>query len=175
MREPRPKQLFPTGGKHLYEMLRMDYEPVFIDVFMEDECQRGRAEMEATLTYGRSFDPMLFFWPVEGQHVVAHFERRPAELDRLVKALQRDGAVWITAIYKKDKAYVSFYSPEWNRHDDADIYAYEHWGDSDGFMFRRYGPAAVDALADSGGRSGADRQGTEAVSPHPGGVADGVR
>jgi hypothetical protein len=167
--------LFPTGGKNLYELLRSDYEPVFIDVFAEEECQRSRVDMEGTLTYRRSFDPMLYFWPVEGQHVVAHFERRPAELDRLVKALQRDGAVWITAIYKKDKIPVSFYSPEWNRYDDADCYAYEHWGDSDGFMLRRYGPAAVDPLAVPGRGSGADHSGAGAVPPHPSGLPDGQR
>lgn len=175
MREPRPKQLFPTGGKNLYEMLRMDYEPVFIDVFAEEECQRSRVDMEGTLTYRRSFDPMLYFWPVEEQHVLCHFDRRPAELDRLVKALQRDGALWITAIYRKDRPEVSIWSAEWNKHDDADSYAYEHWGDSDGFMLRRYGPAAVDPMANPGGGSGADRSGAGAVSPDPGGLADGQR
>lgn len=175
MREPRSKQLFPTGGKNLYELLRSDYEPASVDVFVEDECQRGRDKEEATLTYRRNFDPMLYFWPVEGQYVHIHLNARPADLERLSKALLRDGAAVVVAVYPNNKKTPSFYSEEWNTHDDADVYAYEFWGDADGFMQRRYGPAAMDTVAVPGRGSGADREGAEAGPADSGGVPDGQR
>lgn len=175
MREPRPKQLFPTGGKNLYELLRSDHEPVMIDVFPQEECQKGRDTEPDTLVYGRSFDPMLYFWPVEGQHVLVHFNTRPPELERLVKALQRDGAAWVTVAYKKDKKPTSFYSPEWNAHDDADLYAFESFGDADGFIRRRYGPAVMDLVAVPERGGGADRESAEAGPTAPGRIPDGQR
>lgn len=165
VREPRPKQLFPTGGKNLYELLRMDHEPVLIDVFPEDEVQKSRDREPDTLTYNRNFDPMLYFWPVDGQHVVVYFDTfRPPELDRLVQAMQRDGAAWVTAIYRKNKTFARFTSPEWTKADGFDTHVYESWGDADGFMLKRYGPA-VDPVAVSGGRGGPGLAGAEPGAP----------
>lgn len=175
MREPRPKQVFPTGGKNLYELLRSDHEPVFVDVFPENECERGRADDADTLTYNGNFDPMLYFWPVEGQHVVAHFNGRPADLERLVRAMQRDGVAWLTVIYKKDKQFIPLRDPNWTKADGFDVYAYEHWGDSDGFMQRRYGPAAMDTVAIPGRGCGEDRQGAGDGAPNSGGLTDRQR
>lgn len=130
MREPRPKQRFPNGGKDLYELLRMDHEPVMVFVYPSDEVSLERACFPDTLTYEKAFDPMVYFWPVEGQHVVVDFKAKPAadDLKRMVKALQRDGAAWITALWKEKQKL------EW-----------ENWGDAEGFMYKR--GYAVDVVA----------------------------
>lgn len=117
MPSPRPKQRFPNGGKTLHELLRMDYEPHWVDVRATNdvwdvrwnEAPLGRRLRSAEqilhdqeqnpgsvflLTYEPMFDPMLYFWPVKGQHVI-HFRTRPMPADdlrRFVKALLRNEA-----------------------------------------------------------------------------------
>ena len=103
MREPRPRQRFPGGGKNLYELLRMDHEPLFIGVWAQSECLHP--EHSNTLTYEPAFDPMLYFWPVERQHVIVFMLLEPNEEDtkRLVKALVRDGAELVQALWSVDR------------------------------------------------------------------------
>lgn len=97
MREPRPHQRLPEGGKRLYQALRGDFEPVLIDVFLTTEVRRDRLAADNALGFSREFDPMLYFWPVDGQHVVVHlFEEEMDLIERLGKALLRDGALWVT-------------------------------------------------------------------------------
>lgn len=120
MPNPRARQRFPNGGKTLHELLRMDYEPHWIDLraandvwdplkFPDVKRRRVRSAQEILhdqetnpgtvflLTYEPLFDPMLYFWPVMGQHVI-HFRSRPMpaeDLRRLVKALLRDQAQFV--------------------------------------------------------------------------------
>lgn len=131
MREPRPRQRFPAGGKALYELLRRDYEPLFIMAWDASHVfhsrhherprdRRGYTEPEITaqrycdehqaqagtvysLAFELSFDPMLYFWPVERQHVITFLEQPIAEPDvkRLARALKRDGATVITIMWSK--------------------------------------------------------------------------
>jgi len=97
MREPRPQQRMPYGGKRLYQALRRDYEPVLIDVFVSEQAVRGRLFAPNALGFSREFDPMLYFWPVEAQHVVVHlWEESPDLVERLSRALLRDGALWVS-------------------------------------------------------------------------------
>jgi hypothetical protein len=138
VREPRPKQRFPEGGKELYELLRMDHEPVMIWVLAADEAHTRTLLQPDTLLLERAFDPMVYFWPVDGQHVVCDFDDKPepTQAKRLVKALLRDGATWVTLM--------------WRENNELD---WDHYGDPDTFMQRRY---AVDAVALPRGRGGAD-------------------
>lgn len=126
MREPRPKQRFPNGGKDLYELLRMDHEPIMVFVYPSDEVSLDRALFPDTLTYEKAFDPMVYFWPVEGQHVVADFLGKPADVDckRLIKALERDGAAWITVMWRENKKLW------WEQHGDAAEFLRKRYGDS---------------------------------------------
>lgn len=135
MREPRAKQRFPDGGKDLYDLLRMDHEPVLIWVLLDDEAKKRVLLQPDTLTVDRAFDPMLYFWPVDKQHVVCDFDSEPdaTEAKRLVRALIRDGATWITLMWRHNNEL------RWN-----------NFGDSDGFMRSRY---TMDAVAVSGGNS----------------------
>lgn len=101
MRAPRPRQRFPGGGKDLWELLRMDLEPVGILIFPVNEISKERARLANTLTYEPEFDPMLYFWPVENQWAVVQMKSPPHEdsLKRLVKALERDGAGAISVMW----------------------------------------------------------------------------
>lgn len=138
MREPRAKQRFPEGGKALYELIRSDHEPVLIEIFIEQEATRERLKCPDTLSIHRDFDPMLFFWPVEGQHCVVHMrtvDEKAAK--RLAKALLRDGADWVTALLGESH------------------YTIKHWGDADVFWRRRYGtdcPVGTVAVPGEGSR-----------------------
>lgn len=123
MRNPRRTERIPAGGKRLAELLRMDHEPVFIHIFLDDEAPSSRLEMEDTLSYSREFDPMLYFWPVDRQHCVVQMRSGDEKSRaRLAKALLRDGGAWISII-------------SW----DAGRLKIEHWGDKDEFMHRQYG------------------------------------
>lgn len=137
MREPRAKQRFPTNGKELYELLRLDYEPILLWVCTHDEAQQRYVQPD-TLIYDRVMDPMLYFWPVESQHVVVRSVSEPetGARKRLVKALLRDGALWVTVLWNSPEVRV------------------EHFGDAGTFAQHRYG--TVDALALPGGRSRPD-------------------
>lgn len=102
-RRPRARQRFPGGGKNLYELLRMDHEPVFIGVWPESECLHpGHSN---TLTYEPAFDPMLYFWPIERQHVIVFCRAAQNEDDmkRLAKALKRDGAELIQFVWSVER------------------------------------------------------------------------
>lgn len=160
MREPRPKQRFPHGGKQLYELLRLDHEPVFVRVWPAEEVSREVAGFPDTLTYEQAFDPMVYFWPVEGQHVLVDFLARPAEPDlkRLVSALQRDGAAWVTVMWKENK------SLRW-----------EQFGDAAEFMSHRYGISPLEFVAFSGGRCRASLDGDESLPAHHCGLPDRER
>lgn len=123
MRAPRRSERIPVGGKQLYELLRLDHEPILLSIFLVEEVEEPRLDGPDTLGYSREFDPMQYFWPVEGQHCVAEL-RQSSEHDRkrLMKALQRDKAAWISVIWY-----------------DGTERKFEHWGDADGFMRSRYG------------------------------------
>lgn len=126
MRQPRRSERIPAGGKRLYELLRLDYEPVFISIFLVEEVSVDRLEVEDTLGYSIEFDPMQYFWPVEGQHCIVELKREINEKSRarLMKALQRDNAAWVTIITPREG-----------------FPHIEQWGDTDGFMRSRYGDA----------------------------------
>lgn len=98
MREPRPTQRFPGNGRALYEALRRDAEPILIWVLSEEDRRQVSVVQDYTLTWCRFFDPMLYFWPVERQHVCAIFWSDVDQVlcKRLIKALLRDGAMWVT-------------------------------------------------------------------------------
>jgi hypothetical protein len=123
MRSPRRSERIPTGGKQLYELLRMDHEPTFISIFLVEEVTKARLLVENTLGFSREFDPMLYFWPVEGQHCVVQLQQADENTrKRLAKALQRDLAAWVSILGPVDGQL-----------------KIEHWGDTDGFMRSRYG------------------------------------
>jgi hypothetical protein len=87
----------PDGGKRLYRALRGDHEPVMVDVFICEETTRARLKAENAMGFSREFDPMLYFWPVDGQHCVVHLASEDkALIERLGKALLRDGALWVS-------------------------------------------------------------------------------
>lgn len=98
MREPRPTQRFPTHGKELYEALRRDGEPTIVWAMTEEDVRECAVLQDPTLVWNRYFDPMLYFWPVEHQYVLAVFwtDFDDKAMARLVKALLRDGADWVT-------------------------------------------------------------------------------
>lgn len=98
MREPRQTQRFPKNGKALYEALRRDAEPIIVWILAEEDERQVTVIQDHTLIWSRFFDPMLYFWPVEHQHVCAISWTDVDEvlLKRLVKALLRDGADWVT-------------------------------------------------------------------------------
>ena len=125
MREPRPTQRFPGNGRALYEALRRDAEPILIWVLSEEDQRQVSVIQDYTLTWSRFFDPMLYFWPVEHQHVCTIFWTDVDKLlsQRLVKALLRDGAMWVT---------VSRPSGERTR-----ARRWENYGDADQFIKSR--------------------------------------
>jgi hypothetical protein len=137
-REPRAKQRFPDGGKNLYELLRMDHEPVLVWVLLADEGRKRALLQPDTLLLESAFDPMLYFWPVDGQHVVCDFDGKPdpQQAKRLVKALLRDGALWVTVM--------------WRNKNDLEL---KNFGDPQHFYVHR---GTVDTLAVPGGGSGDD-------------------
>jgi hypothetical protein len=157
---PRSKQRFPRGGKELYELMRMDHEPIFVSVYRSDEVARDRHKMrDDSLVYESELDPMLYFWPVEGQHVIAFIYSEIAEdaRERLARALLRDGARWVSISWRNSKNKFEAHS----------------WGDTDGFMRDRYEPG--DAVAVSGGGHRGDGEGARA-SPASGSLfSDGER
>jgi len=165
MREPRPKQLFPEGGKRLYELLRMDYEPRLIWVECTDE-RMGCSE--DTLRWERLFDPMLYFWPVEGQHVVARFVKKttPELRERLLRALLRDDAYWITIVrgYEGPPSPPGQYQP---------TFQWDNFGEPERF-FARYGPSSVDPVAIPRGGDRADIERTRARTAASGGVPNWI-
>jgi hypothetical protein len=125
MREPRPHQRMPEGGKRLYELLRMDHEPVMVHIFVSEDTPRDRLRLEDTLGFSREFDPVLYFWPVQDQHCLVHlWEEEPQLIERLGRALLRDGALWVTFI------------------SGALSYTIQSRGDVNAFWQRRYGTEA---------------------------------
>lgn len=125
MREPRPHQRMPEGGKRLYELLRMDHEPVMVHIFVSEDTMRSRLRLEDTLGFSREFDPVLYFWPVEDQHCLVHlWVEEPELLERLARALLRDGALWVTFMT------------------GGLSYKLESRGDVNAFWRRRYGTEA---------------------------------
>lgn len=103
MPEPRRNQRFPGGGKDLYELLRSDYEPLAITVFPTGEVSKERAAQADTLTYEPAFDPMLYFWPVHRQWVLVFMKTASNDesVERLAKAMMRDGAEAVTVIWPR--------------------------------------------------------------------------
>lgn len=142
MRSPRAKQRMPHGGQQLYEELRGGHEPIMVHVYPFDAVTRDRARLRDTLTFDLAFDPGLYFWPVEHQHVLAVAELDQEARARLAQALLRDGAIWVTICYPNAEE------------PDADgfksRFAFEHFGDADAFMRSRY---PVDALGPSSARA----------------------
>lgn len=163
MREPRSKQRFPQGGKELYELMRMDYEPDMITIYPVGDITPQRARCRGTLCYETALDPMLYFWPVEKAHAIVWVKAMPADedLERLAKALLRDGARIVTVIWNK-KA-----TP-----DDVWTKAWRHWGDIDSLIQELAGAQPV---AVPGGRDREDREGADALAPDHRELADGKR
>lgn len=154
MREPRPTQRFPRHGKDLYEALRRDAEPTLIWVVPEEDQTGSTVLQDYTLLWSRFFDPMLFFWPVEYQHVVALFwiEVDDKLVKRLVKALLRDGADWVT-VSRPNNTRVRSYK-------DAVTARTRHWeqyGDAQQFITRRYGTVDTMGLPGAHSESGRER------------------
>lgn len=123
MNGPRARQRFPDGGKTLYEILRRDYEPHWIEVRAKGDDWRDRdphglprvvrsieqqiADQEYSpgtvyiLQFEPAFDPMTYFWPVKGQHVILR-RARPMHADdirRFVKAMLRGEARLVQVIW----------------------------------------------------------------------------
>jgi hypothetical protein len=118
MREPRPTQRFPKHGKDLYEALRRDAEPVMVWVLSEEDEREVAVLQDYTLVWTRFFDPMLYFWPVDRQHVMVMFWRAVEDdlVKRLVKALLRDGADWVTVSRPSNKRRVRDHYGDANKH-----------------------------------------------------------
>jgi hypothetical protein len=95
------------------------------------------------LVYERFMDPMLYFWPVERQHVVVQLAAEPeaGAKKRLVDALLRDGAQWVTVLWLASRA---------DPHESS--LQVENFGDADGFLRNRYG--TLDPVAVPGRGSG---------------------
>lgn len=129
MKSPRRGQRFPRGGQNLYELMRMDHEPILIWVLLAGDITLEQADEPDTLSFEADFDPMVYFWPVDGQHVVVRLEKPAEELEkRLVKALLRDGAMWVTVCWCTPK------------------FDWVNYGDPDGFMQKRFGPVESAAV-----------------------------
>ena len=106
MREPRPTQRLPEGGQDMIGRLRSGDAPRLVVVASRNFYSGNRRGQDNLLLYTASADPMLFFWPVEDQHVVAWVD--DIETDhgkRMEKALLRDGAMWITLVGGSKKPY----------------------------------------------------------------------
>lgn len=129
MRSPRRNQRFPGGGKELFELMRMDHQPQFVNLYPQNEISRERAKLRDTLTYEPEFDPMLYFWPVDHAWVIADFQNTQNDdtVARLVKALKRDGALVVTIIWRRLRTSEErelgasnwLYCPEWKTYGDA--------------------------------------------------------
>lgn len=106
----------------------MDHEPIYITILIVEEVAPMRLLYPDTLGYSVDFDPMQYFWPVEGQHCVAiPKSSNETSRKRLAKALLRDKAAWVSIVYD-------------------DVKRFEHWGDSNGFMQQRYGGIPVEPV-----------------------------
>lgn len=85
-------------------MLKLDHEPVLIWCRRADQTSDERIAIHQPdmLVYDHEADPMIYFWPVEGQMVTCQFDTPPDEdyKARLVKALLRDGAIWVGVIWQ---------------------------------------------------------------------------
>lgn len=122
MRKPRSKQRWPSGGEALYELIREAHEPTVIFVRRADQTPAARIELQKPdiLTWSHEADPMLYFWPVEGQCVWCQFDHDALddERTRLARALLRDGATWVM---------MSWHPPATETEPLG--FAYENWGD----------------------------------------------
>lgn len=122
LRRPRSKQRWPVGGEELYELLRMDHEPQVIYIRRADQTDRGRILQDKPniLTFQHEADPMLYFWPVEGQFVWLQYDHDALEDERvrLVKALLRDAATWVNVTWHPPKTETNTLG-----------FDYENWGD----------------------------------------------
>lgn len=164
MREPRPTQRFPRNGKALYEALRRDAEPTVVWVLSEEDERQVVVIQDYTLLWSRFFDPMLYFWPVERQHVCAIFwtDCEDKILERLVKALLRDGADWVTVSRPRPT--------DWSNVFGTVGRYWENYGDAEQHIQRVYGtvdPVAVPTEGSGPGGEGPPPQDS-------GGVPDGV-
>lgn len=105
MREPRPRQRLPEGGLEIYERQKAGtWKPgteILIAYPVGWKSPRGGSprftEMFGrngyTLVYQPHFDPMLYFWPVEGFCIHFHVDNHDSDhTKRLVRASLRDGA-----------------------------------------------------------------------------------
>lgn len=126
MRQPRSKQRFPRGGEQLYELLKSDHEPVLIWCRRADQTDDEHLRLHAPdmLVYDHEADPMIYFWPVEGQMVTCQFDSAPEEASkkRLVKALLRDGAMWVAVVWQGPAGV----SSEWENHGEPAAFMLQH-------------------------------------------------
>jgi hypothetical protein len=135
---------------------------------VSEEDQAGiTVVQDHTLLWSRFFDPVLFFWPVEHQHVVALFwlEVDDKLVKRLVKALLRDGADWVT-VSRPNNIRVRSYK-------DAVSTRTRHWeqyGDAQQFISRRYGTVDAVRLSEAGSGSGGEGSEAPGVAVIPDGV-----
>ncbi len=98
MREPRPRQRFPENGLAIYELLKDGKWTTAKLLFAQPVgYQHPRWPKpyigEHTLVYQPHFDPMLYFWPVEGFHLIVRTDNLDSDITmRIVRAALRDGA-----------------------------------------------------------------------------------
>lgn len=125
----------------------MDHEPAFIGVWPVRECQfPGRRNV---LTYEPEFDPMLYFWPVEGQHVIVFLRNKPEEsgMRRLVRALERDGADLVTVTWQVERTLEERreFGRDWTHRTEV-----RHFGDVEKHLSKFLGSRTDEAVAASG-------------------------
>lgn len=125
MREPRPRQRLPEGGLEIYEKQKAGlWKPgseLIVAYPVGWKNPRGHTQtQEEILRWGYTvfvqphFDPMLYFWPVDGFHLVAHVESLDSDHTlRLVRASLRDGAqMVVTSMRSALVSQTRFYEQE---------------------------------------------------------------
>lgn len=103
MREPRPRQRLPEGGLDIFEKRKAGTWQKTLLIFAQPSNwhpplakPRTRDEYLAngyTVLYEPHFDPMLYFWPVDGCQFMIRADSVDTDITtRLVRAGLRDGA-----------------------------------------------------------------------------------
>lgn len=112
MREPRPRQRLPEGGLEIYEKqkaglwrhgseLIVAYPVGWKHPLGETRSQEEMLRWGYTIFVQPHFDPMLYFWPVDGFHLIAHVDSLDSDHTlRLVRAALRDGAQIVVTTLK---------------------------------------------------------------------------
>lgn len=124
MREPRPRQRLPEGGLEILERRKAGTwkKPDLLAGYPADwKSPYGKTpKRQEILSWGYTliiqphFDPLLYFWPVDEWHFVAHVSDINSDhTKRLVRATLRDGAVHVAiAQQSKLSAHHQFFTQE---------------------------------------------------------------